>query len=258
MWSLARSLPPWGRSPSRGAHGAAACGAVLALLARSLGARRLAICACGCLRGRVTFCDVCGSPATPPERVLSVATSCSLRKLTRLRPPASSSTAIVPGSGPAGSKPAGGRAPSPRKATGKLLFPSDEFKNVSALKKATGDISPAAIQDPKLTAAISAASDVSELLSIDINNDDDNNETNEDESDEDTRRLEFSAMDEANKDLLTMKRDATEGELTLYGAHRTFSPCAPYNYSHPPSFALKPNLPTGLAQLASGLRQSPL
>ena len=34
---------------------------------------------------RVTFGDVCGSPATPPERALSVAASCSLRELLRLR-----------------------------------------------------------------------------------------------------------------------------------------------------------------------------
>ena len=79
VWSLARSLPLWGRSPSRGAHGAAACGAALALLApawscrrarggvtlgrrssaaaaRSLGAvrsaQRLALSACGRWRGR--------------------------------------------------------------------------------------------------------------------------------------------------------------------------------------------------------------
>ena len=108
MWSLVRSLPLWGRSPSYGAHGAAACGAALALLAlswscrrarggvalgrrssaaaaRSLDARRLALSACGRQRGRITFCDVCSSPATFPERVLSVVTSCSLRELPRLR-----------------------------------------------------------------------------------------------------------------------------------------------------------------------------
>ena len=34
---------------------------------------------------RVTFGDVCGSPETPPERALSVAASCSLRELPRLR-----------------------------------------------------------------------------------------------------------------------------------------------------------------------------
>ena len=33
MWSLARLLPLWGRSPSRGVYGAAACGAELTLLA---------------------------------------------------------------------------------------------------------------------------------------------------------------------------------------------------------------------------------
>ena len=38
---------------------------------------------------RVTFGDVCGSPATPPERALTVAASCSLRELPRLRPRAS-------------------------------------------------------------------------------------------------------------------------------------------------------------------------
>ena len=38
---------------------------------------------------RITFGDVCGSPATPPERALSVAASCSLRELPRLRSRAS-------------------------------------------------------------------------------------------------------------------------------------------------------------------------
>ena len=38
---------------------------------------------------RVTFGGVCGSPATPPERALSVAASCSLRELPRLRSRAS-------------------------------------------------------------------------------------------------------------------------------------------------------------------------
>ena len=38
---------------------------------------------------RVTFGDVCGSPETPPERALSVAASCSLRELPRLRSRAS-------------------------------------------------------------------------------------------------------------------------------------------------------------------------
>ena len=79
VWTSTRSLPLWGRSPSRGAHGAAACGAALALLApagscrrarggvalgrrfsvelaRSLGAvrsaRRLALSACGRWCGR--------------------------------------------------------------------------------------------------------------------------------------------------------------------------------------------------------------
>ena len=33
VWTSTRSLPLWGRSPSRGAHGAAACGAAMALLA---------------------------------------------------------------------------------------------------------------------------------------------------------------------------------------------------------------------------------
>ena len=58
-------------------------------MARSLGARRLAICAYGRQRGRATFCDRCGSPATPPERVLSVTATCSLRELPRLRARAS-------------------------------------------------------------------------------------------------------------------------------------------------------------------------
>ena len=40
MWSLARSLPLWGRSPSRGAHGAADCGAALALLTKFQSCRR--------------------------------------------------------------------------------------------------------------------------------------------------------------------------------------------------------------------------
>ena len=40
VWSLARSLPLWRRSPSRGAHGAAACGAALALLAPAWSCRR--------------------------------------------------------------------------------------------------------------------------------------------------------------------------------------------------------------------------
>ena len=38
---------------------------------------------------RVTFGDVCGGPKTPPERALSVAASCSLRELPRLRSRAS-------------------------------------------------------------------------------------------------------------------------------------------------------------------------
>ena len=38
---------------------------------------------------RVTFGDVCGSPETPLERALSVAASCSLRELPRLRSRAS-------------------------------------------------------------------------------------------------------------------------------------------------------------------------
>ena len=38
---------------------------------------------------RVTFGDVSGSPATPPDRALSVAASCSLRELPRLRSRAS-------------------------------------------------------------------------------------------------------------------------------------------------------------------------
>ena len=40
VWSLARSLPLWGRLPSRGAHCAAACGAALALLAPAWSCRR--------------------------------------------------------------------------------------------------------------------------------------------------------------------------------------------------------------------------
>ena len=38
---------------------------------------------------RVTFGDVCGSAAAPPERALSVAASCSLREHPRLRARAS-------------------------------------------------------------------------------------------------------------------------------------------------------------------------
>ena len=40
MWSLAQSLPLWGRSTSRGAHGASACGAALELLAPAQPCRR--------------------------------------------------------------------------------------------------------------------------------------------------------------------------------------------------------------------------
>ena len=148
MWSLARSLPLRGRSPSRGAHGAAACGAALAPLAPAWSCRRarggvtlgrrfprrqlalsardgqLAVSACGRQHGRVTFCDVCGSPATSQERVLSVAASCSLRELPRLRarasriadPPARARSAAPPppmapqwGLRPAGSSGALGR-----------------------------------------------------------------------------------------------------------------------------------------------------
>ena len=47
MWSLAWSPPLWRRSPSRGAHGATACGAALALLAPAQ--------SCRCARGGVAF-----------------------------------------------------------------------------------------------------------------------------------------------------------------------------------------------------------
>ena len=40
-------------------------------------------------QGAREFGDVCGRPATPPERALSVAASCSLRELSRLRSRAS-------------------------------------------------------------------------------------------------------------------------------------------------------------------------
>ena len=40
VWSVARSLPLWEGSPSHGAHGAATCGAALALLAPAWSCRR--------------------------------------------------------------------------------------------------------------------------------------------------------------------------------------------------------------------------
>ena len=65
---------------------------------------RCALSACGRQRRRVTFCDICGSPATLPERVLSVAASCLLHKHPRLRaraswtadPPARARSAATP------------------------------------------------------------------------------------------------------------------------------------------------------------------
>ena len=108
VWSLARSVPLWGQSPSRGAHGAASCGAALALLApasschsthggESLGrrsfvtaarsysarsARRLALSACGRWRGRLVSggsrrCAVLMAPLPAAQRWRS------LRRLSR-------------------------------------------------------------------------------------------------------------------------------------------------------------------------------
>ena len=125
------------------------------------------------------------------------------------------STSLVPRAS------AGERNPFPRKSTGKLLFPSDEFKKLLALKKSLANVSPSAIQDPKIKAVVSAATDVSELLSIDASGIDVSGNDSLDE--EPPRSAQFSAMDQAIEGVLAMTKDVEADKLDFESLQEAFN-----------------------------------
>ena len=79
----------------------------------------------------------------------------------RVPPPISTSNPI--GGAPTAA-PGGGKAPFPRKDSGKLIFPNSEFKTMNNLRRAFEDVDASTVSDPKIKKLLSAASDAAALL----------------------------------------------------------------------------------------------
>jgi len=78
----------------------------------------------------------------------------------RVAPPISTSNPI----GGATTAAPGGKAPFPRKDSGKLIFPGPEFKTMNNLRRAFEDVDASSITDPKIKKLLNAASDAAALL----------------------------------------------------------------------------------------------